>query len=372
MPEGLVWPPRKEDLERLYLVENLSAAKIAKAYGLKYKSPKVGESTVLYQLKKNGIMRRDPAEHIRKVTEAMVDEWVRRYQTGESLKQIAGDKVGPVTVWNHLKARSVVLRDKVEAQIQAVTKYERRPFQGDDVERAYLMGLRYGDLNAVRHGRAIRVRVSTTHPAMASLFKSLFSPYGHVNCYPRNASLTESEWTLEVDLESSFDFLLSKTALSEIDQLPSKVFRAFLAGFFDAEGSIFLHAKAFGSTPEIQIRNMDIALLRLIARKLRKSGVAVKLSYFEQDPERFTTPVSGGIWSLAVWRFGSVKTLIASLPLRHQEKIAKRGIALRFQSPISNPNNSKLIGEWEEVNLGIERARQAFIREARTAMLERR
>jgi len=33
----------KKDLERLYLVEKLSAAKIAKVFGPKYKNAKVGE-----------------------------------------------------------------------------------------------------------------------------------------------------------------------------------------------------------------------------------------------------------------------------------------------------------------------------------------
>ena len=76
MSGTLAWPPKREDLERLYSGEKLSAAKIAEAYGLKYRSPKVAESTILYHLKKNGIQRRDRAEHIRKVTEEMVDGWV--------------------------------------------------------------------------------------------------------------------------------------------------------------------------------------------------------------------------------------------------------------------------------------------------------
>ena len=89
----LAWPPLAEDLKRLYLEQKLSASKIATAYGLKYASAKTAESTILYHLKKNGISRRDPAAHIRKVTETMVDEWIVRYQKGESLKQIAGDAV---------------------------------------------------------------------------------------------------------------------------------------------------------------------------------------------------------------------------------------------------------------------------------------
>src|SRR5271157_6554003 len=118
MAGSLAWPPTKEDLERLYLVDHLSAAKIARSYGLKYKTPKVAESVVLYQLKKNGIPRRDAAEHIRRITPDAVDEWATRYQAGESLKQIAGGAVSPVTVWLHLRKRGVKLRDKVEAQIQ--------------------------------------------------------------------------------------------------------------------------------------------------------------------------------------------------------------------------------------------------------------
>src|SRR5580658_435801 len=87
-PDGekpkLVWPPTTEDLKRLYVDEGLSAAKIAARYGLKYASPKTAESTVLHHLKKNGITRRDKADHLRKVTEEMVDEWVKRYEAGES------------------------------------------------------------------------------------------------------------------------------------------------------------------------------------------------------------------------------------------------------------------------------------------------
>jgi hypothetical protein len=186
--EKLVWSPEKEDLEKLYVEQRLSAMKIANIYELKYANPKTAESTVLYHLRKNGIERRDAAEHVRKVTEGMVDGWAKKYQGGEPLKQIASKFVDPVRVWNHLRRRSVALRDKVEAQIQTVTKYERRPFRGDDTEKAYLMGLRYGDLNVVRHGRAIRVRVSTTHPATADLFDSLFSPYGNVARYPERRS----------------------------------------------------------------------------------------------------------------------------------------------------------------------------------------
>lgn len=189
----LVWPPLAEDLKRLYLDQKLSASKMASVYGLKYASAKTAESTILYHLKRNGISRRDPAAHIRKVTGTMVDEWVVRYRKGESLKQIAGDAVDAVTVYNHLHKRGIQLRDKVEAQIEAVTKHKRIPFAGDMKERVYLVGLTIGDFYIQRHGRAIRARVSTTHPKMAELFRDLFSPHGPVYEYPKENTVTGYE-----------------------------------------------------------------------------------------------------------------------------------------------------------------------------------
>ncbi|MBI3841075.1 MAG: hypothetical protein HY297_03855, partial [Thaumarchaeota archaeon] len=246
MSEGgakLVWPPTKEDLQRLYLVERLSAAKIARVYGLKYASEKTAESTVLYHLNRNGIVRRDKAEHIKKIIEEMVEEWINRYQEGESLKQIAGASVDPVSVWNHLRKKGVKLRDKVEAQIEAVTKHQKTSFHGNLIEKAYIIGLRVGDLNAVRHGRAIRARVSTTHPAMMELFTGIFADYGYVHKYPKKTPLTEWEWSLECDLDSSFEFLLDPAAEFRWIFESGAFFIAFLAGFFDADGSVYYHRK---------------------------------------------------------------------------------------------------------------------------------
>lgn len=168
--EELRWPPNKEDLLRLYCQQKLSAAKIVAAYRLKYPNPKSGETLVLHHLRRFGIPRRDRTEHARKVTPEMVDDWARKYQGGESLKQIADYASSPVTVWNRLRKRGFSLRDKVEAQIKAVTIHRKLPFDGSEVEKAYIYGLALGDFLCVMHGRSIRVRLGTTHPAMIELF----------------------------------------------------------------------------------------------------------------------------------------------------------------------------------------------------------
>ncbi len=361
----------KSDLQRLYTVERLSAAKIAKVYGLKYKNDKVAESTVLYRLKKNGIQRRDRAEHIKKVTIAMVDEWLKRYQTGESLKEIAAGNVDPVTVWNHLRARGLVLRDKVQAQIQAVTKYERKPFSGDRVERAYLMGIRYGDFHVVRHGRAIRVRVSTTHPALADLFESLFASYAHVARYPRKAKLTDFEWTLECDLDSSFDFLLSKPVITQLEELSRAEMIAFLAGLFDAEGSIFLHDKQGRYNPEAAFTNTEGELMTYITKCVGLLGFHCKLSWVIQNLDRKGITGYSRKGQVILWRFRDVLGFLQLVPIKHAEKIAKSRLVqqLEFRGPQSR--NLQVARNWEILTSQIKRDRLEFAERAREELENR-
>ena len=373
MPEEGAWPPSKDGLERLYLVEKRSAAKIALVYGLtgRYKNPKVAESTVLYHLRKLGIKRRDPAEHVRKVTEEMVDEWARRYQAGESLKQIAGDSVDAVTVWNHLRARGVGLRDMVEAQIKAVTKHEKRPFNEGVIEKAYLMGLRLGDLDAVRHGRAVRVRLSTTHPTFADLFESLFSPYGAVRKYPRETKVTGFEWNLECDLDDSFDFLLAKpnaSYLKFLGNLEFLEFLAFLAGFFDAEGCIYYHKKQSGGSFELSLTSTNREILEIIAENLIRLGLHPSLR-LKKSKATWMSAAHGIVsvlpqWEVQIWRIDEVKKLFGLMPIRHPEKITRAEIALRLGYRPSNHERRRVIEEWKELSKAIESEVAAYAVEA--------
>jgi intein/homing endonuclease len=368
----LAWPPTKKDLIRLYVEQRLSTRKIAKVYGLKYASEKTAESTVLYHLKRNGIGRRDSAEHIRKVKEEMVDEWVRRYAAGESLKQIARDLVDPVTVFMHLKKRGVHLRDRIEAQIEAVSKYERRPFKGDSLEKAYLTGLRYGDLNVVRHGRAIRVRLSTTHPAMAELFESLFSGYGHVSNYPRRAKLVGYEYSLESDLNDSFQFLLSKPTIRELEALSKEEVIAFLAGLFDAEGSVYLHNKRGRRNPEVFYSNTEPDLLEYVAAGLRMMGLNPKLAWIDQRLNRNGVEGASRVGRVHLFRFREVQEFLRALPVRHPEKTAKSKLILGVNYRASESEHSEFVKKWEKLSAQIASDRDAFVESARRAIESKR
>jgi len=371
-PPKLAYPPTKEDLQRLYVEEKLSAMKIAKVYDLKYASPKTAESTILYHLKRHGIVRRDPTAHVRKVTAVMVDEWVARYQKGESLKHIAGDFVDPVTVFEHLHKRGLKLRDKVEAQIAAVQKHQKRPFAGDSREKAYLIGLAVGDLATTRHGRAVRIRLSTTHPAMARLFRGLFAGYGPIFEYPRRSLLTEYEWSLDCDLDNSFRFFLEMSQYVPRLLKDDELFLCFLGGFFDAEGSIYYHKKKERGAFEFSISNTNECLMRAINDKLVQIGFNPVMSRQAQDPERAigrgVKNSQDHIWRITLWRYEEVRRLVKAIESRHPEKTAKIEIALTLGYRPTVADREVVLREWESLKQEIRRDCLQYIEKAKLSV----
>jgi intein-encoded DNA endonuclease-like protein len=365
------WPPTKEDLERLYLLQRLSAAKIASVYGLEYASPKTAESTVLYHLKRNGITRRDSAEHVRKVTEGMVDEWAKRYRAGESLKKIAGTDLSPVTVFYHLTKRGIRLRDKVEAQIKAVTKHAKSSFSADPKEMAYLLGIRRGDFYVVRHGRGIRVRISTTRPAMGDLFLSLFQRYGPVYKYPKQGGVSGVEWSFDADLENSFEFMLSKSISPHMPFQDISTETYYVAGFFDAEGSIYIHMKRGRPAPEISISNSDKQLLESFASKLREFGYHAITRWGAQQLNRAGIKGVSTMGRIHIWRFHDVKRFLANVPFKHADKVAKAMLALQLPYRASDAEIVSFMSKWEALSHRIDKERKQFLDEAR-ADLDRR
>ena len=346
----------------MYLEEKLSAAKIAARYGLRYASPKTAESTVLYHLKRNGISRRDKTEHIRKVTDEMVDGWVKRYEAGESLKQVAGNELSPVTVFLHLKKRGVQLRDKVEAQIEAVTKYERAPFVGNESDRAYILGFVWGDCSVERHGRAVRVKSGTTHPKFVNLFNQIFGQHGRIRMYPKLSKLTPAEWNLEVDLHGSFEFLLEKYIRQTPETLSKKSVQLnFLAGFADAEGSIYYHRSKGDFI--FQIGNTNEELLRMIQDLMTNRGYHPKL-YRSTSGVVSPQGTEFEIWNLGFYRPFEVRKLLESLPLRHPEKVAKARLALAFMKSESILDSDGFPYGWQECLISISKEVQDFIQNA--------
>ena len=207
---------------------------------------------------------------------------VRKHiEQGVSLGDIAkliGNKTSGYTSWLSRRV-GVQPRSFEEARLkgihETVRKYERRPFDGSDEDKAYLLGLRHGDLSVSRpFGDAIRVSTSTTHPSMARLFRVLFEPFGHVYQHPRYKEDTKTyEWNLQAILDSSFEFLLEdrNTSWNWIQERVTTIL-AYVSGAWDAEGSVGIFRNANCTAILLSIYNTNTDFLRYIQRILTQIG----------------------------------------------------------------------------------------------------
>ena len=189
---------------------------------------------------------------------------------GLSLNDIAkliGNKTSGYTSWA-CRQLGVPRRPFEEARLKGIRekrrKYERRPFDGTEEDKAYMLGVSRGDFSVSKPWRgAVRVSTSTTHPAMAGLFRSLFERHDHVYQHPRYKDDTKTfEWNLSAIVDQSFDFLLrdGNNVWSWVSKCASTLL-AYLAGILDAEGSVGIWRNKAGAALQVNYYNTDLRLL---------------------------------------------------------------------------------------------------------------
>jgi hypothetical protein len=172
------------------------------------------------------------------------------------------------TVWRAMESFGIERRKLSEA----VRKHQRKDFSENKSEKAYLIGLRLGDLWVKKNkpglgSKTVVVSCHSSRQEQVELVKSLFSEYGHVR------TTYSSKGTIRVMcyMNTSFDFLLPKK-----DQIPFWIMRqsgwflSFLAGYVDAEGSFCVDRH---ERPSFQLKSYDINILKGISRFLPRLGV---------------------------------------------------------------------------------------------------
>lgn len=298
---------------------------------------------------------------------------------GISLSDIAlliGNKTSGYASW---VARRVGIqpREFEEARLKAIRekrrKYERRPFDGTDEDKAYMLGLRHGDLSVSRLWRGVvRVSTSTTHPAMAELFRGLFSSYGHVYEHPRYKRDTRTyEWNLSAILDESFGFLDCgvEECWTWVCRSKNRIL-AYIAGAVDAEGHIGIFRNYRTTAIVISVFNTNRRFLLRLKLGLEKYNYRVLGPYL--DKRRGTSSGKYRIvrrkdyWRVAIADFEQCQTLLSSLPMRHQEKLARRQLAVGMHKG----------RRWEDVKREIEKIRSEILADrdiyvARAAILMR-
>ncbi len=223
------------------------------------------------------------------------------------------------TVRRWLDRCDIPVRNRYESVSLSLSKSESKSFSGNSVEKAYLIGIRCGDLSAQKHGRKIRIAITTTHSAMLTLFNSLFEKYAKIGSYPKYDKTRKRYLTcVYCDLDGSFDFLIGKA-----DRIPKWIlnnaayFYSFLAGYFDAEGCISIDRYR---NVQFIIKSCDKGILCDLRNGLDKMGFDLHL-YLVKKADGIS--YNKDYWYLGTGNRSQITSLLGMIKPRHAEKLVK-------------------------------------------------
>jgi len=240
-------PLTKSELEELYIKQGLSTYKIAKIYNC-------GSRTVYGILKRHKIKPR-PVRRVHISKEELFDLYTNKKL---SFSKIA-DKFScsPSIISDKMKSYGITARDLSEA----TTKYPKKEFSGNLIEKAYLIGFRLGDLNVFKDHNLITIKSNTTKLEQVELIRTLFGRYGKLQVKEYEKGI----FNIQESLNRSFSFLLPKEDSVKMWILKNKrYFLSFLAGYIDAEGNIGIYS----GRARVRIGSYDKHILKAIHKKL--------------------------------------------------------------------------------------------------------
>ena len=223
---------------------------------------------------------------------------------------------------------------------RGIRKYHTKPFDGNELEKAYLMGLRLGDLNVQLHRRQILTRTSTSHPNMLELFRGTFQKYSHVHQFPmfHPKKKPHFDWQIYALLDKSFEFMLDKAIPNEITA-DETMFYAFLVGYTDAEGCILITPNKDGVRLYLNIASEDSKTMSIIAAKLKEAGYHLTLRIAAKRGESYGRKYNNDYWELRIATKVDVVKLLERLEFRHREKNKWKELVLKMYK----------VKKWSEV-----------------------
>jgi len=243
------------------------------------------------------------------------------------------------TVRRWLDRLKIPIKERTDVVSEALIKYKRTSFSNDLPEKAYLIGLRCGDISVQKHGRHFRAIVTTSHPAMLQLFNNTFKKYSKINFYSKYHKTRKLYfWCVYVDLDDSFSFLLNKTHIIPTWIMDNtKFFFAFLSGYFDSEGCIVIYfskKEKYGSIQWI-IKSCDKLILESVVQKLQSFGFNIKYPKLEKKAETNQNkynkntgfPYKKDYWAIKICIKSQVFSILNKMDLKHEEKIKKYNLS---------------------------------------------
>jgi len=249
----------KDEILRLY-EDGFGAGKIAKNYGC-------AKRTILLRLHEWEVqIRPSKSPRINLEEEKLKNLYLKRKLSAQKIADFFDCSEN--TVFRRLAMMGIKSRNSSEAHI----KYPRKAFSGNKFEKAYLVGFAIGDLRTrfggKKDSKTLKVGCGSTKKEQIELFKTLFENYGKVWIGKPDI---KGRRNMEVSLDLSFSFLLNTG--NKLDKIMEnqKLFRHFLAGFIDAEGSFYITKNQANSS----LGNYNGLLLKKIKQSLLRYGIEV-------------------------------------------------------------------------------------------------
>jgi len=300
------------ELQDLYWNENLSFKSISKRLGM---SPTcIRLNMIRYNIPRRESTRRDIVKPKKGILENLYRKGLSSIGIGKKFD------VHPNTILKWMKEYNIPRR---------YFKYQKFPFSKNLGEKAYLIGLRLGDLYVQKWYRQVYAETTTTHSSMINLFYNVFQNYGEPQRSPKfNKKTSRYEWRVNVFLDKSFKFLVSKRLTGSIDIIDGNNFYDFLAGFFDAEGCLHIYDNHGYVGLSWIVYNSRKTLLDIIAAKLNQEGFHTKFHIIYKNEKIDGYFCKKKMWALALYTNEEVRRLLNHLPIRHDEKLRRANIAL--------------------------------------------
>lgn len=229
-----------------------------------------------------------------------------------------------VTVRTRIREANIPLKSKSEAQ----THYFRQPYTGSELDKAYMLGFRYGDLNAYKPKGAsmtIVVRSHTTKRDQCRVFSSLFSKYGVIT-----TSSNERTAQMTCYLDTSFEFLLDKYPSTTRNWMLKSKRRmsAFAAGYVDAEGTFGLNQ----GKGRFKIDAYDYEILKDLYESFLQHKLRAKFRAIAKKGENdYGWEWKRDLWRLEINEASSLEQLIKHIMpyQRHAKRIKDANMVLQ-------------------------------------------